>query len=519
MLLFKSNKLIYMKFRFKMYCVAALLFTTVTYIACNKSILNIPPPNPSEASYFSNENEFRAAVLGAYAVTTDYFSSSNIPGGSGDAEQEVFFLPGDDLTNTSTPAEGFEVFGNAIAPAAGKLKEIFGSSYILINRANKVLEKIEAVADGVYKTPNLKNYNKGEALFLRGFAHYMLWNIFGTAPVVTVTPTTPDQLNPPSSKGTDLLDQAIKDFTDAASLLPASWSAGDVGRVTANSANGMLGKCLVFRATVNKAAADYQAALAAFDKISGAALTTNFEDNFDVSKENNQESLYEFQAGVNINGFQNAWLSNDQADVGVAGSFWQCYYNGPGTYMGGGLYIATAKLRNSFDPKDPRLPLTLDTSDNNITRYVLKDKAEGPCNSDNNVRILRYADVLLLRAEAVLQSSGSTSDAIGFINQVRARARNMVAGGSQPADLNTAETNKGTIMQWIMDERLRELAGEGQRWFDLRRWAIGSTITLDNNFFSSVNSTQMAWDNHFLYFPIPNSETDKNPNIIQNPGY
>ncbi|MCW3090892.1 MAG: hypothetical protein JWP81_1961 [Ferruginibacter sp.] len=194
-------------------------------------------------------------------------------------------------------------------------------------------------------------------------------------------------------------------------------------------------------------------------------------------------------------------------------------FNGPGTYMGGGLYIATEKLKNSFDANDPRLPLTLNTSNNNITRYVLRDQPEGPCNSRNNVRILRYADVLLLKAEAVLQSSGSTAEAIGYINQVRTRARNMVAGGTQPANFNTAATDKAVIMQWIMDERLRELAGEGQRWFDLRRWAIGGTITLNNNFFNSVNSTKMAWDNHFLYFPIPNSETDKNSNIIQNPGY
>jgi starch-binding outer membrane protein, SusD/RagB family len=506
-----------MKFRIKIYCVAVLLFTSVTYIACDKSILNIPPPNPSEASYFINENEFRAAVLGAYAVITDYYSCSNIAGGGGSAELETFFLPGDDLTIKEE--EGYEVFGNKIAPAEGKLQQIFGSSYLLINRANKVLEKIETVAAAVYTTPNLKNYNKGEALFLRGFAHYMLWNIFGTAPVNTLTPISTDQMSPPSSKGTELLDQAIKDFTEAASLLPTTWAASDVGRATANSANGMLGKCLVFRASVNKTPADYQAAIAAFDKINGVALTTDFEDNFDVSKENNKESLFEFQAGVNINGFTNAWLGNDAADVGVASSYWQCYYNGQSTYMGGGLYFATDKLKNSFDPNDPRLPLTLNVTNNNITRYILKDQAEGPGNSRNNARILRFSDVLLLRAEALLQSGGSTSDAIGLVNQVRTRARNMVAGGTAPVDFSVAETNKTTVMQWIMDERLRELAGEGQRWFDLRRWAIGGTITLNNSFFSAFNSTKMAWDNHFLYFPIPTTETDKNPNIIQNPGY
>lgn len=95
----------------------------------------------------------------------------------------------------------------------------------------------------------------------------------------------------------------------------------------------------------------------------------------------------------------------------------------------------------------------------------------------------------------------------------------MVGGGTQPADLDETVTDKNTIMQWIMDERLRELAAEGQRWFDLRRWTIGGILTLDNNFFSSITPTRIKFDPHHLYFPIPYSETDKNPNITQNTGY
>jgi len=129
---------------------------------------------------------------------------------------------------------------------------------------------------------------------------------------------------------------------------------------------------------------------------------------------------------------------------------------------------------------------------------------------------IRYADVLLLKAEAVLQSGGSTAEAIGLINQVRARAR---AGGAGPADLSTAETNKTTIMQWIMDERFRELAGEGHRWFDLRRWHMAGYITLNNAFFDSVAPGDMEFKVTNILFPIPTSETDVNPNVIQNPGY
>jgi len=507
----KSNK------KFPLTIFFTIILLTVVHFSCNKNDLNLPPPTASEASSFTTENDFKQGVIGVYAMLSDYYSSSNSGGGSGSAELETFFLPGDDLTNNGT--EAYEDFGNAINPAEGKLSQIFTSSYIMCNRANKILQKIGEVKNGVYTTPNLKNYNKGELLFLRAFAHYMLWNLFGTAPLDTIVVASTAQLNPPSSKGTELLDQAISDLTEAATLLPPSWDAANLGRVTANSANGLLGKCLVFRGTAAKKTEDFTAAMTAFNKLSGLSLVANFEDNFDVAKENNAESLFEYQAGATINGSTNAWLSNDQADIGVASGYWQCFYNSTGTYMGGGLYTATAKLAGIFDPADPRLPYTLKTSDSTITKYILHDQSNGAVNSNNNARILRYADVLLLEAEATLQSGGSPATAISFINQVRTRARLMVGGGTQPADLDETVTDKNTIMQWIMDERLRELAAEGQRWFDLRRWAIGGILTLDNNFFSSITPTRIKFDPHHLYFPIPYSETDKNPNITQNTGY
>ncbi len=507
-----------MKFIVKILLSMIAVTSLVFYFACNKGKLNVPPPTPTEASYFSSEIEFRTAILGVYAVLSDYFSSSNSAGGSGSAELETFFLPGDDLT--SQTEEVYEVFGNNLNSTQGKIQQIWGSSYILLNRANKVLGKIEA-ENGIYTTPNLKNYNKGEMLFLRGYAHYVLWNMFGTAPLDTTDFTSLEQLNPPNSTGTQLIDQAISDFSQAAALLPASWGSDDIGRITANGAYGMLGKALVFRATVNKSNDDYQAAIQAFNKISGASLTQNFEDNFDVSQENNNESLFEFQAGPPIAGpgSTNSWLANDVVNIGVCSAYWQCFYNGAGTYMGGNLYVATDKFKNAFNANDPRLPLTINISNNNINKYVLNgDANEGVVNSLNNVRILRYADVLLLKAEATLQSGGSTSEAIGLINEVRTRARNMVAGGTEPANFSTSETNKTTIMQWIMDERLRELGAEGQRWFDIRRWALGGVITLSKDFFDS-NWPSLSWDEHYLNFPVPSTEIDKNPNIVQNTGY
>jgi hypothetical protein len=380
-----------------------------------------------------------------------------------------------------------------------------------------VIEKIEEVEDGIYVTPGLKESNQGEALFLRGYANYMLWNLFGTAPLVATRVKSLDDTKPPSSTGTELLDQAIVDFTAAAGLLPATWSDQNRGRLTSNSANGMLGKSLVFRATVTGNDADYQAAITAFDMISGRVLVPAFDDNYAADTENNDESLFEYQA-TQAFGFDNPWLANDFDNaVGALSIFWG-FYNNHGNLFGKAPFIATQKLADTFEADDPRIELSLDPATLEFRKYVTRDQLNQSASSSvNNPRILRYADVLLLKAEALNESGGSTTEAIGLINQVRARAR---GAGTSPADRSAAETDRTLILQWIMDERLMELAGEGQRWFDLRRWSLGGMVTLNNAFFNSAIPLDMGFvaDKH-INFPIPDDETNVNPNVTQNPGY
>jgi hypothetical protein len=497
----------------KISIVALIIISSLIIYSCNKKHIDLLPHGPTEQSYFLKEDDFTKAVLGVYAKMTDFFWYN---GGQNNTTIPAFLLPGDDIT-TNDNNEEFEQFG-PLQPSSGRVNYLYRSHYQMVARANVVLQKIAEVKDGIYKTANLKNYNKGEALFLRGYAFYNLWNFFGTSPLDTIRVTTNDQFTPPGTSGTQLLDQAIKDFGAAADLLPASWDAANRGRVTANSANGMLGKALVFRASATKNAADYTAAIAAFNKISGATLNANFNDNFNYNKENNSESLFEFQASQAF-GFDNVWLSNDFDNaVGNLSMFWGFYDNNFALF-GKSRFYGTTKLLNAFNAADPRRDSTIKPSDRTVRKYVTNNKlSQSGVGSVNNYRILRFADILLLKAEAVLQSGGSTSEAIGYINQVRTRARAMGAG-TEPADYSTTETNKTTIMNWIMDERLIELAGEGQRWFDLRRWQMQGIISLNNAFFSSNSSTMSFQLPKHLNFPIPNSEVDVNPNVAQNPGY
>lgn len=478
-------------------------------VSCKKDLLNIKPSKPPARAFFTSENAFQKAVIGVYAKLTGLYDYNNI-----NWLNEVVLLPGDALTTTST--RGLETFN--IQPTSRKTTDYFRILYQLINRANVVLQEIKNVKPGVYTTPHLKDYNKGEVLFLRAMAYFRLWNLYGTAPLVTKRVVKLNKLHPPNSKGTELLDRAIKDLQTAADLLPVSWSKQNRGRATKNSAYGMLGKYLVFRATVTHSDADYKAAIQAFNKIKGVHLVANFEDNFDYRTENNAESLFEFQAGSGPSS-DNIYLSNDaDFNVGQASAYWGFFDNNYAQY-GQALFIATHKLVNAFEPGDPRLPLTVNTTNYHITKYVLHNKLNNfAAGSRNNPRILRYAAVLLYKAEAVLHSGGSTKKAIKLINKVRTRARNMGTTGV-PKNFPLTETNRKTIFHWIMNERLRELAGEGHRWFNLRRWALGGYITLNNAFFDSDIPKRMQFKKYKLYFPIPQVEIDKDPNVKQNPGY
>ena len=483
--------------------------------SCNRDHLDLLPHGPTEQSYFVTEDEFDRAVLGVYAKMSDFFWFNTAPGNS---TISAFLLPGDDIT-TNQSNEEFEIFG-PLQPSSGRVSYLFSRHYQMINRANVVLQKIAEVKDGVYQNPDLKNHHNGEALFLRGYAFYNLWIFYGTAPLVIERPESSDQFTPPGTTGTQLLDQAIKDFTEAETLLPATWDVANRGRVTANSAHGMLGKSLVFRGSATKNTADYTAAISAFNKISGAALVSNFTDNFAWDTENNAESLFEYQSGGAFSE-DNVWLGNDFDNaIGSFSVYWGFYSNNSTGQQGRSRFFGTTKLLNAYSTNDPRRAATLNPTDRTVRKYASRDKETGSgVGSMNNYRILRYADVLLLKAEAILQSGGSTADAIALINEVRGRARAMVPASVEPANRAVSETNKETIMTWIMNERFLELAGEGQRWPDIKRWQLQSIISLDNAFFSSNLNTVSFQPAKHLNFPIPSNEIDVNPNISQNPGY
>ena len=495
--------------------------------SCNEDVIDLKPIGDTEATFYQDEEQMEQAIFGVYQKVSFFYA---FRGGAGNSPMQVYVLPSDDLTS---PGGGpFEIF-QSLNGGNGQSGLYYQFAYQLIARANTMLQKIEENGDFAYKVkPEQKNWNIGEALFLRAYMYLNLWNVFGTAPLTTERITSLDDAYLSNSKDTELLDQAIKDLEEAAKLLPDSWPASHKGRVTKNSARGLRGKILVFRGTVNKTSADFTAAIGDFNALQGLSLTPRYSMNFDVAFENNEESLYEYQAN-DIAGTTNPYVGgsggNDAFSViGEIGHWIGLYNQGP-NWIGNSYVTTTASIMAAYEDGDPRKAYNVNLEATNLinvmkyvrnTQFVKNGPGDGIC--VNNPRILRYADVLLLKAEAIVRSGGSLSEAIGLINQVRARARNSAEGDTPsavPADLNTSESNSATVLEWIFQERRLEMAfEEGHRWWDLRRRHLAGEIDLTKHDFSSSRSDCLFQPRH-INFPLPNREVDANQFLNQNTGY
>lgn len=498
-------------------CVVCSLFS------CSEDTIEIVPIGNTEASYFQDEDQMEEAVMGVYQKLGYFYTFGGSQNGN---PAPVWNLPGDDLTTAASYAlENF----TGLNGSNGQLSMCYNYAYQLIARANTLLQKIEENGDFAYSDRSeLKDYHTGEALFLRAYMYLQLWNIFGTAPLVTERIVSTADAYPSNTKGTELLDQAIIDLEQAAQLLPESWPAEFKGRVTKNSAHGLRGKCLVFRGTVSGNDADFASAISEFNALNGLALTAQYSENFDVNFENNEESLFEFQANSSPSPV-NPFLDNDNFPaIGEIGAYYGFFTKKP-SWIGNSYYTATSSIRNAYDEGDPRRDYNLSEDESeplNVKKYIRNSAyAEGWGGASyelsvNNPRILRYADVLLLKAEAIVRSGRNMGDAIGLINEIRERARN---SGDEvsivPSDRDIAESDPAVVLEWIFQERRLELAfEEGHRWWDLRRRHMAGEIDLKDLDFQSLDLNFKFEDNN-INFPLPEIEVVENPNMEQNIGY
>lgn len=408
----------------------------------------------------------------------------------------------------------------------GLLLDYYRAQWQGIQRCNLPIQQIPSMTPDTTMTVSVQNRLVGELKFLRALYYFRLVRVFGDLPLVTEPIESSTDWKQPRKPVADIYQQMVTDLTDANQLLwkKSEYGSEDFGRATKGAAQAMLLKVHLYQK-------NYQEAKRWGDSILNSneyALLANYAENFTLAGENGMESVFEIQ-----------YMEDPTSDYGegygfTRGSFTVVLTRSRSSkYQGWGFNKPTQNLYNEFETDDPRRDLTIfNPTDSEIetpsqeiylgSRYLNRKYAlmnqDGsiyplthPTRGPINNKVIRYADVLLMYAEAC-NELGQTLPAKAALEQVRNRAR---AGAVilPQFPYGVYADNQDDLRDAIRHERRVELAMEGHRWFDLCRWGIAKE-TMDaykaTESLEAQNEMATFIKGKHELFPIPVKEIDLN---------
>lgn len=477
----------------KIISTATIIFL-LTLSSCKKDFITLTPVSTvSTEALYKTDKDFKDAVIGMYSVYQNEYQNMWLYGD----------MRGDDswdelVKGTAAAMDNFTI--NNDDPV---IRTTWTNYYNIINRANTILSKIEGTDAKIVKD---KDIYTGETRFLRALAYFNLVQIYGDVPAITTLLSIEEAYKSGRQKVDKVYeDIIIKDLLYAETILPLKYAGAEVGRATKGAAKALLGKVYLTRKDFVKAEVKLQEVTTM-----GYALLNNYNDLFDYTKsESHSEYIFdiEYEQGI---GEGNCFTTNfTPKDPGLA-----TFYGVTGGQNGNNN--PPRSLFAIFPPGDLRKDITaadgytdrngvfqqLIPTSNDVQTFTKKYMVRllATCDSRANWKVIRYADVLLMYAEA-LNENGKTTEALTFLNQVRKRA-----GLPAYANFTQAEARDRIYL-----ERRLELSFEGHRWFDLLR--TGRALSVMAPFGMKAYMT---------VFPLPLSQIQliNNKAIFpQNPGY
>lgn len=487
------------------------LVTIVGFTACSKQLNQTPVSSTTTTNFYASANDFTQSVTGAYAQL------KNFP------EQALWLgeMRSDNINAVSDGTrdwDGINNFSTGIGSTTF-ISDAWKNNFNGIYNVNSTLQALDAKGSIVTNTALRARYY-GELYFLRAFYYFQLVRAFGKVPLVT-TPVTVSEISQISrSEVADVYNLIISDLKNALSILPASYSTADVGRATSGAANALAGLVYLTKSgptyTVEGPglnANQYDSASYYFDKVIASnqyTLQTSYPSIFSYTNENNSEVIFDVQSKSGTNG-----SSFPSYLVPVA--YWVSLglSNAYGNGYGSSVFNITNNLKSSYEPngtvQDIRDTFNINRAYKVSTFFkkYINVGSRGSSGTDwpINFIVIRYADVLLMKAESILNGgSGTISEALGYVNTIRQRA-----GLPQLTSITLAG---------LMEERRREFAGEGLRWNDLVR--EGLAVTTINSWITSdgLGSQISNATNNSILYPVPTDQiATSNGLYTQNPGY
>ena len=484
----------------------------VVLLLCGCDFLNRSPYDSVDTSQgFQTMEDAEAAVNAAYQPlqwaklynmriwTLDIIAGNSEVGAGGgtDGEETV------DLANFIADADNFAALDLWRGPSPGIL------------RCNFVLQKVPAMNID----EAVKNRILGEAYFLRAHYYFILVRLFGGVPLQTEPADSDSDLLLPRASANDIYELIMDDLDQAIRLLPkrSEYTQANMGRATKEAAMAELARVYL---TYYQDYEHYQLVVDLCEEIRkmGYQLEADYADLWNPAKQNGVESIFEVQYYGKTN--YDFWSNENQAS-------WLSTFTGPrNSGMAAGCYgwnQPTAEFVSQYETGDVRKEKTIfytgcptfdgmtyssaySTTGYNVRKFLLTKTQSPDYNTSNqNWVVTRYADVLLMKAEA-LNEMGQTTLAEAPLYEVRCRA-----GLTKRSDIEGLSQMQ--MREKIIHERRMELAFEGHRWFDMIRYKDNYAL----NFLHSIGKT--AASSKHLLLPIPTQEREANPKLTQNPGW
>lgn len=461
-----------------------IILSSTLLLSCTKQFIDLTPQSQvTDASFFRSAADVANAVTASYAALQDQTMYQ-------DRFITMMETRGDNVEDQNPGGNVGRDFNidRFLAKADNTgINDAYASLYNAIARCNNVLEHTGLVAD-----VTVKNQYEGEVKFLRALHYFNIVRLWGAAPLVLKTITAADAKKLSRNSTTELYSAIEADLNQAIAQLPAGYTAKtDIGRATSGAAKALLGKVYLTQKKYPQAVSTLAALVPPGSNTYKYVLLPNVADVFSVTNKMNAEIIFAVRYEKTLVGQGHALAA---------------YFNQP---------ALDPLLLSAYGATDTRRDLlntvTLNANNKPVKKYY---DTFDPSNNTlgNDYIILRYADVLLMYAEAlneVAYSADVNSDAFVYLNAVRSRANATTftaAGLPDQASFRTA----------VLQERRLEMPLELQRWFDLVRTNT-AIAALQNSGLTKL--TVPAYQ--FLY-PIPQTEINimNNPAAFpQNPGY
>ncbi|KHJ37442.1 SusD family protein [Pedobacter glucosidilyticus] len=523
----------------------AFLFL-VLHSSCENYLETKPINFATPETFYNNEQELTAALMAVYSElgSTNEGTYSRFLSLEAPSSNDEMLRRG---ANTEAAADSY----NASA-SYDRFYNCWTTLYSGIQRANLLLENINKAQ----ASQEIKNKIKGEALFLRAYYHFILVSYWGDVPLKLSSTNSLNQIYIARTPAKQVYEAVILDMTNSYDLVDEITSFNHPGRVSKTAVAGILARVCLHAAGRLQDASYYQTARAWALKVMESGIHSLNPDykqifiNHSADVYDIKESIWEVEFEQD-NGSQRNEGERFGSTIGIRN-------NDDKTGFMQGNYTATGVLYNLYAAGDLRrdwniAPFYYPNFDRNNGavlysstyrwgRYVAKWRREYQTKDFNknfggtNWPLLRYADVLLMFAEAENEINGPTPAAYQAVNLVRRRAYRLFTEQNNVADLPIG-LNKVSFFNWIKDERARELAFEGLRKLDLIRWNLlistmqqmvttistaapsGSNTALGYSGRVSTLRSYQNFSNRDLFFPIPTQEISLNSLMIQNTGW